>query len=267
MDRYKLLPTYRYYEAEGYPLSLGKTAGKPLRNYRIYGNTVDGIGVGSPAGKNLFDAERWYNELRANDSNLADGDKFKTVKGSDGNYDYIQTCGANNKINLHFMKGEFKQNTRYAFSFTGRFIKIDNSGTGNAGIQFYYEDGTNSISQQITSSMTDWTTRTHITTSGKTLSYIRIYGYSPSTIFQLSNVQLEEGTTVTSYEPYKASLPILLDNQEVANIQLNQPLKDGEYIDYKADKLPEIPTKKFQTNTLTVQSTVPPSKIWCEYYK
>lgn len=262
MGRYKLLPTYRYYEAEGYPLSLGNVAGKPLRNYRIYGNTVDGVGVGQ-AGKNVFDSERWYNELSIKDSNLTDDNPFKTIKGNDGTYDYIQTCGANDKINFHFMKGEFKENTRYAFSWMGKFI----SGSGNAGIQFYYTDGSNSVSQQVTSSMTTWTKRTLVTTAGKTLSYIKIYGYAPASVFQIANIQLEEGTTVTAYEPYKVSLPILLDGQEVANIPLDHPLQGGEYIDYKADNLPAIPTYKHQSNIITVQSTVPPSKIWCEYYK
>lgn len=40
MNRYRHLPTYRYYPKEGYPLTLEKSVGKDLKNYKIYGNSV-----------------------------------------------------------------------------------------------------------------------------------------------------------------------------------------------------------------------------------
>ena len=263
MNRYRFLPTYKYYKAEGYPLSLGKTAGKPLRNYRIYGNTIDGVGVGV-SGKNVFDSDRWYNELYKTETSHT-GNLIVT-KGDDGIYKYVQTSAASGKGTLKFMEGEFKENTRYTFSFMGKFI----SGSGNAGITLYCIDGegsTKNITVWVGSTMTTWTPRNITTPANTTLLYMSINTYSPASIFQLSNIQLEEGTTVTAYEPYKVSLPILLDGQEVANIPLDHPLQDGEYIDYKADNLPVIPTKKHQPNLITVQSNVPPSKIWCECYK
>ena len=40
MKRYRYLPTYRYYDVEGCPLTLEKGIGKDIRNYKIYGNSV-----------------------------------------------------------------------------------------------------------------------------------------------------------------------------------------------------------------------------------
>lgn len=259
MDRFRHLPNYRYYEAEGYPLSLGKTAGKPLRNYRIYGNTVDGAGVGE-IGKNVFDAERWYNELYNIESSHSG--TLAVSKGNDGVYDYIQTSAASNKYNAKFMQDEFKENTQYTFSFMGKFI----SGSGNAGITFYYKDGTN-VTKWITSTNhVDWAYGEITTSANKTLSYISLNSYSPGTIFQIANIQLEEGTTVTEYEPYSLAIPIAV-NGDVVKVPINEPLTEGKSLDFKADGLPEIRTKKHQNNIIEAQTTVPPSNIWCQYYK
>lgn len=41
MDRFRLMPNYRYYNTEGAsPLTLPKSVGKPLRDYKIYGASV-----------------------------------------------------------------------------------------------------------------------------------------------------------------------------------------------------------------------------------
>ena len=65
MDRFRLMPNYRYYSAEGTsPLSISSPIGKPLRNYRIYGS---GGGVGDKS-KNLFDV-KWIME-QANAGNF-----------------------------------------------------------------------------------------------------------------------------------------------------------------------------------------------------
>lgn len=41
MDRYRMLPSYRYYDVESTsPLTLDRSVGKPLRDYKIYGNSV-----------------------------------------------------------------------------------------------------------------------------------------------------------------------------------------------------------------------------------
>lgn len=69
MDRYRMLPTYRYYDVEGTsPLTLDKSVGKPLRDYKIYGNSVQD---GTPSPENPVEVQSFGDKSK----NLVDMSK------------------------------------------------------------------------------------------------------------------------------------------------------------------------------------------------
>lgn len=70
--------------------------------------------------------------------------------------------------------------------------------------------------------------------------------------------QLELGGTVTKYEPYR--VPV------TANIYLDEPLKNGESINFGADNLPGL--QLFEgSNVITAGTEVKPEKINVDYYE
>ena len=75
----------------------------------------------------------------------------------------------------------------------------------------------------------------------------------------LGHIQIEERETASEYEPYTAP--------NTYNIYLDEPLAEGEYIDYiNGSGLPRIQTNK-GTNIITVGTEVKPSNIEAQYYK
>lgn len=70
--------------------------------------------------------------------------------------------------------------------------------------------------------------------------------------------QLEEGDTVTSYEPYGYKIPITCGGV-TTNIYLDSPLYEGDSISFSAAGV-EIPTIEGE-NTLTVGTTIQPSAV------
>ena len=82
-----------------------------------------------------------------------------------------------------------------------------NQGTNGAGVRFKikYTDNTESILTFLNATTSEL--RQSITTeSGKTISYIYIdYGSNGNNIWHFSNIQLEIGTTATTYEPYTSN--------------------------------------------------------------
>lgn len=71
------------------------------------------------------------------------------------------------------------------------------------------------------------------------------------------NVQIEKSGTATDYEPYHEPI--------TTNIYLDEPLGEGQSINYKKDGLPTIPTFK-GTSILTADTTIQPSNAEIEYY-
>ena len=229
--------------ASGYPVKVtDHLEGESIINYQVYGNSVqDGTptpetpieiqSVGdlvtdtsSPYygkydvpvvihGKNLFDTERWYNELYAIEtSHTGDYAISKTDE-------YIQLCAALGKLNLNFMEGEFETNTQYSISMQIMNVTANNT----AGLIIKYTDGT-VLNIAALKTDTSWKDISVVTSQGKTISCIVINSYSPSTVFRIKNIQLEKGTTTTSYEPYSG---------ETKHIYLDEPLrKVGDYADY-----------------------------------
>ena len=83
--------------------------------------------------------------------------------------------------------------------------------------------------------------------------------------------QLELGTTATEYEPYGYKIPIVNSSEDesrdnaVINIYLDEPLKQGESVNFGADNLPEL--QLFEgSNIITADTEVKPEKISVDYY-
>ena len=108
----------------------------------------------------------------------------------------------------------FKENTQYTFS---AYIKQSNSNT-NIRLGIEYTDGTIDSNFLLTQS----TSEVYISTtsqSGKTISEVKWYwGAAGTTTFR--NLQIEEGTTATSYEPYIPSVKMLADEVSSQNESL-----------------------------------------------
>lgn len=72
----------------------------------------------------------------------------------------------------------------------------------------------------------------------------------------ISNLQIEYGYTATDYEPY---------HETTTNIYLDEPLGEGQSINYKRDGLPPIPTFK-GTSIISADTTIQPSNAEITYY-
>ena len=83
-------------------------------------------------------------------------------------------------------------------------------------------------------------------------------GVEPSDIpFDANTFQLELGDVSTDYEPYH--------EPSTTNIYLDEPLGEGQSINYKKDGLPTIPTFK-GTSIITADTTIQPSNAEITYY-
>ena len=93
--------------------------------------------------------------------------------------------------------------------------------------------------------------------------YVTIaYRYYTSVDPRDSQTMLNSGSTALPYEPYGYKIPILCGG-ETNTIYLDTPLYDGDSISM-ADTGIEIPTINGQ-NTLAVDTTVQPEKVYIEY--
>lgn len=221
-----------------------KNAGT-LKNYRIYGNTVDGESVGDRTG-NL-----WDEVVEQGSFNGADGTetvalnnrvRSKNVALGIGNY----TISANGVdaviVMMYLIDGTYARSESIAnfrnlpFSFSLDAERI---------IRFAFKKNDNS-------------------------------GILPSDI---SNMMLNSGSTALPYEPYGYKVPVTVSNGTdtlTTPIYLPEQIRkvgdEAEYIDYVEQKqhfvggtsvdvtLPALPTIA-GTNTLSVGTEVQPSKV------
>jgi hypothetical protein len=251
MNRYSLMPSYKYYNAEGSPVTLNKSYGQYLRDYQIYGScgelTADGkykipITVG---GKNLV-------------SEVVSG-----IMGSGDNFGKIGSTSSKIYRTLHIKN---------------------------------LHPGTYMLSCEVKIRITNAVTTNHHDTTGVNISvldpegnYAKYYGLdkykfiitqfeedvyiafrddiSSDTAWNDNYwVQAELGETATEYETYKEPV--------VTNIYLDEPLADGEYIDYLNQKLVkangeiniELPAIKTLKGTNIIEAGGA-SNIKAQYYK
>lgn len=138
--------------------------------------------------KNLFDSEDWYNTLHAINST-------SMVKETVNGIEYYK-FRPNDIFNYEYMKGEFKENTAYTFSYLG--MNADGTNNRHSGFQICYTDGTREVSYINTGEEQKYTITT---SSDKTIDRIEL-GYNVSGYVLVRNIQLEEGSSATEYHPY-----------------------------------------------------------------
>ena len=157
----------------------------PSNPITIYGHT--GLNV-VKCGKNLFDITKLEttNITVVNGEATGTGTAFNTAYGS----------------NISFLKFSSGQMTLTISAYTD-----GNSSTSGNGlrVRFYYTDGTNSAITFLNSDTT-LTTKTMTSTSGKVIERMTISFVSTgSNIWHISDVQLECGTSSTTFEAYTAA--------------------------------------------------------------
>ena len=163
------------------------------------------------SGKNIFDVNSWYNWLRT----------FTTQYVAKETVDGIEAIRYQPPVtyNKPWMQGQFKENTKYTFSYKAKGIVGTNKSTG---FKFVYTDGTTTacyVDNEAT-----WKNYT-CASSGKTIDRLEMnYFYGQGCYFDINSIQLEESSAATTYEAY---------NGKTTNIYLDEPLrKVGNYVDY-----------------------------------
>lgn len=239
------------FELEGVPPLTYKAIEGKLKNYRIYGNTVNGENVGdlitegehageycvpiTIEGKNIYNPlTEWY--LNNDEKASVKVDALTTRIKSD-------IIKINNKKEKIVVSGLPRELTILAFRF--------------------YDINKDSISGNSNGSIPKLAEYVSILCGGTELSI------NTKSLIYNSLVQLEYGNQSTVYEPYKEPI--------ITNLYLTKQIKmagdEAEYIDYAEQKqhfadgtstdvlLPALPTIS-GTNTLSVGTEVQPSKVY-----
>ena len=225
------------------PLNFTAKKTGTLKNYRIYGGTVNGESVGDRTG-NLFDSN-----INVISGYLSDEGILKPAnETSQITFDYIPIISGT-----------------YTFTYT-----VPSACDLWFGVCTYDESRT--FQSRLVSEYSGAATFT----IPDTIKYIRISlrGYNKTPI-----IMLNEGSTALPYEPYGYRVPVTVSNgtdTQTTTIYLDAPLEksgnNADYIDYPTQKrhnsdgtessvtLPEIAVTA-GTNTLTVGTEIQPSRV------
>ena len=230
------------------------TQPKTLKNYRIYGNTVNGESVGDRTA-NLFNPDSPWN---MNGSHGKSSPYVFPKSTGDLKRTYFMTV---NPGDVYTITSTVPGDRLYIYGYTTTMdptaftvnyplypdIMIRNNETvPNAAYTFTVPNGVVMISIYYS------------------------YEHLPT------DFQIAEGSVSLSYEPYGYKIPVIV-NEQTTNIYLDEPLANSndiaDYIDYKLQKrfnadgtsedvaLPEI-TVFDNENEISFDTTVQPSKIY-----
>lgn len=222
------------------PLTFNAIAGT-LKNYRIYGNTVDGESVGDRTG-NLFDGIV-TNEIIKDDGSTSSNNNWRCS-------DFIRSDSASITLSWESNNGYFQTKVAY-YSSDKTFISLENVGKNNTFQKSFVLPSGASVIR---------------------FAYSVAVGGNPA---NRENIMLNSGSTALPYEPYGYRVPVTI-NSNTTNIYLPEQLTktndNTDYIDYATQKrynadgtsqsveLPTLQTVE-GTNTLSVGTTVQPSKV------
>lgn len=273
--------------AVGYPINLLKSLGKPLKQYKIYGN---GNGIGDKT-KNLLNASSGYvgcNNDISSERVFDYANNTFTVKGKVGGGENVASAGQ-----LFFpyssastLGTRVESGKTYTLSFE---IRLDEQGVYSAKCQYFLLYSNNvrlfgSNFHNTNSSFKKFNCTFTPDRDDRIYLVIRLNNNK----FTVKNLQIEEGSTATDYEPYGYKIPVVCSatgSVSVAtNIYLNEPLcKKGDYadyIDFKNQKLvkysqsgesteetvtlPQLPTIEGNC-MISSDTTVQPSNMEIQY--
>ena len=195
MDRFRLMPNYRYYSAEGAsPLSITDSIGKPLRNYKISGNSVQDE-TSTPTPENPVEVQSVGDKTK----NLFDIDAFLALNDNSAYY------SKNENGELVQVKTDYRTDTslfNYVTLPAGNYM-FSYSNTEVTKYQTYVNGESKSKTKNFT------------LTETSTIGF-KFYENAGTV---LGCIQIEEGEAITDYEPYGYKIPIsikgknLFDNQ------------------------------------------------------
>lgn len=215
MDRFRLMPNYRYYNIEGAsPLTLDRSVGKPLRNYKIYGNSVqDGTptpetpveiqSIGDKS-RNLFDIADFaiadnYTSGKVPDGVIVEGNSITIA-----NLASVSISLKKSKLWQHL-----KPNTRYTINYKQTIV--DGTTSSTTGYIALLPLGT------AASYNFCFTGVPKTTTSPEDLSefnYLTIYGGKNCTV-TFSDIVIREYDGLNEYEPYGYKIPITVSGKNL----------------------------------------------------
>ena len=250
-------------ESETLPMTFKAKRTENLKNYRIYGNTVNGESVGDRT-ENLFDLNTWANTITSIRGNgtMSISDNTVSITSVDHQDAYTMPY-TGTAVNVY--KIVVKPNTTYR-------IQYNRSSTA---LCYIFENGTADYIYT-----TPGVINTHENTTFLTVR-MGVKNTEPlGTTATISDIMISEGSTSLPYEPYGYKVPVTV-NEQTTNIYLESPLaksgNNADYIDFKTQKrynsdgteitvtLPEIAVTT-GTNTLTVGTEIQPSKVYLRGY-
>ena len=222
-----------------------------LKDYRIYGNTVDGESVGdlvtegehageylvpiTVRGKNLFNSASNWN---LPGSFSTDGSKFPgSILGNRRTF---------------FM--DIQPNTTYTLSFISCGDRVGIAEYGRVINPENYSIENKLIPDRTITPSTAIQPGESYSISFTTASNAKMVGIYYSLDVLPSGIQIEIGNTATEYEPYHKPIKV--------NLYITEPLVTGDSVSFKEIGT-AIPTIS-GTNIITVETTVQPSKIWIQ---
>ena len=245
-----------------FPLTLTNCVDEEsIIDYTLYGQSVQN---GTPTPDNPIEVE-CVGEKTANLINwdlLLGNATYPITKVDNGYYStkYFNLFEKSSNLVKH-IKSVLKPNTTYTLSrrYSGArdsangSIMIQNSASTNI-IHCRYGEGLVKTTFTLTQEQID--------------SIDHLYIYFHNNGGAITNLQLTESNTVLPYEPYGYKIPITASSNGktvTTNIYLDEPLGEGQSINYKKDGLPPLPTFK-GTTVISADTTVQPSNAEIEYY-
>ena len=231
-----------------------------LKNYRIYGDTVNGESVGDRTG-NLFDMSTIVENKYISSSGIETSSTAQYQENVLNHTDFI------NVSNDTAYSLSCTMPYRIALSNTIAFCWFDDN-------KSFISRNTNKISGEIGGINVHGYSFSATSPSNAAYLIVNFIGYVDGTTYMLN-----EGSTPLPYEPYGYKVPVTVSNgtdPQTTMIYLDAPLEksgnNADYIDYETQKrhnsdgtnedvtLPEI-TVTAGTNTLTVGTEVQPSSV------
>lgn len=195
MMNFNLLRLINYNNINGFNLILNNKTKTRIKNYKIYGNTINGKNVGNKTA-NLFDVKNsiYKNFISENNEIIASANNLKLA----GNVELPQN------------------NNRITFSFNA-FTKGNSGTTNNEGLQFQFDYDDETFSTfNLSNSNTDLITISGTSTEGKIVTGFHFnYINHPDNIWCISNFCIIEGSELTTYEPYGYCIPVTIEGKNL----------------------------------------------------
>lgn len=246
MDRRRFLPTYHYENRSGVYASCEDSAGRPLRDYKIYG--AEG-GVGD------FDEEtvKYKVPVRVSGKNILNPESL--IVSNNGLYGYVKITDIDEYLTISLILKdpaiELVSGSSLMFTYRGYDARFEDGGA--VTYSSHILSNTNILGDSASNYK-----------NGIYLKYLSFYPNTTGNIEAIKakyDIQIEYGTVKTDYEPYIGS--------KTYDILSDSPIGAGEYISYLENKdvLPPIQTFKGVANVISVGTSVQPSNIEVQYYK